>query len=97
MPRIGKTAGEYPVAEGVVDGFVNDNTAQWHIARVDTFGEGNQIRGDIPVVYGKPGAGASETGHDLIGDEHDTVFLGQFPHSLHVFGRGHVYASGTWH
>ena len=77
-----------PVGEGREDRVVDRHSAEGHIARRDTLGEGDQIRHHIEVLDGEPLSGSPESGHHLVGDEDDAVTVADLANTGQVTGRG---------
>ena len=87
VTRVGEPAGIGAVGEGVVDGVVDGDATQWHVAGGDALGEGDQVGDDVEVLDREPLSGPAEAGHHLVGDHHDAVPVADLPHAGHVAGR----------
>ena len=97
MSRIGQSARVGPVAERLEDRVRDGNPTERNVPGVHTFGEGDEVRGDVPVVEGEPATGATEAGHHLVGDEDDPVLRRQLAHAGEVAGRRGVDPCGARH
>ncbi len=97
MPGVGEPAGVGPVVEGRGDGVGDQHATERHVAGVHALGEGDQVRGDRPVVDGEPLPAAAEPAHHLVGDQQDAVLVADLPDALEVARRRHQDAVGADH
>ena len=97
MSRVGQSARVDPIAEGLEDRVRDRDSAERDVSGVHAFGEGDEVRGDVPVVEGEPATGAAESGHHLVGDEDDPVLRRQLAHAGEVAGRWGVDPRGARH
>ena len=86
-----------PLVEGGGDRVRNDDAAERDVPRVHAFGEADQVRANVPVLDREPFATPPESGHDLVGDEHDAVLIAQCPDPGEVAGGRHENAVRTHH
>lgn len=61
--------------ECLIDGGRGECGGQWKGATGEAFGEAEEIRNHVFLLAGKQGAGAAETGHDLVEYEVDARFI----------------------
>ena len=89
MTRVGETAGVDPLVEGRRDLGVDRNPTEWHVPRVDTLRERDQVRDHVPDVHGEPLAATAEASHDLVRDHDDAMCVAQCTYSRQVAVRRH--------
>ena len=87
MTAIGQTGVEIFVIKEFGDLLRNNHRAQRHITAGDALGGGDDVGRNIPVIDGKPLAGAAPAAHHFIRDEQDAVLVADFAHARPVIIR----------
>ena len=75
---VGVAVREVVVDEEVGDFLRSGAEAERHIGRGDALGCDEDVGLDVPVVDGKPLAGATPAGHDFVGDQEHAVLVADF-------------------
>ena len=92
----GISAAEAAFARRIHDFRLAGHTAQ-HKAAGHAFGHGDDVGLHIIVLHRKQFAGAAEAGLHFVGNHHNAVFIANFAHRTHKFGRAHIKAALALH
>ena len=87
VTRIGEPTGEDAFGEGVRNRVADDDTANGDVPRIDTLGEGDQVRHDVKRVEREPLASSTETAHHLVENQEHVVLVAQCANTGQVAGR----------
>ena len=63
------------IIKGLINFIRAQSNREWQIAACQSFGQAHQIRRDAGLFAGEQGAGASESGGDLIDDQMHIKFI----------------------
>ncbi len=95
MRLVGVAVGEVVLLEVVGDLCCGGAKAERHVGRGDSLGGDEDVGLHVPVVDGKPLAGAAPAGHHFVGDEEHAVAVADLAQAREVFGRRNEDAVGA--
>jgi hypothetical protein len=72
---VGEAARVDAIAKGGRHGFADDDTTEWNVPGVDSFGETDEVWCDIPMVNCEPLAATTKTTHDFVTNHHDAITI----------------------
>src|SRR5690606_40382489 len=87
VPRVGESAREGTLTEGVVNRLGDDHATERHVARVHALREGDEVGGDVKGLEAEPLTDTAEADHHLVADHHDAVRVAQRTHGGEVARR----------